>query len=130
MNKLQDLRAWLTEQIPALARNPDQLLTFIEEGRIQFHAGETLSHRYHMPVQVIVTDWRDSPDVILLPVLAWLRVREPGFDPDNTLSFDADIVDKETIDLSLRIQITERVIVTEGDTGWQIQHVLPGELPS
>lgn len=129
MNKLQDLRAWLTHRVPALARNPDQLLTFIDEGRIRFHAGSTLSHQYSMPVQVVVTDWRDSADDILLPILEWLRVREPGFDPDNTLSFDAEIIDKQTLDLSLRIQITERVIVTDSDDGWQIQHVLPGELP-
>jgi len=130
MNKLQDLRAWLTHRVPALARNPDQLLTFIEEGRIRFHAGGNLSHQYSMPVQVVVTDWRDSADTIILPVLEWLSVREPGFDPENTLSFDAEIIDKHTIDLSLRIQVTERVIVTTNNGSQAIEHVLPGELPA
>lgn len=46
MKKLTDLREYLLQRIPLLATNPDQLLTFIESGKIAFSKGDNFSHRY------------------------------------------------------------------------------------
>ena len=126
--KLQDLRAYLLARNPHLARNPEQLLTYVENGKISFHnGGQTgnYSHKYFMPATVAVTDFRGSADSIIIPVLEWLSVREPGHDPDETLSFSTNIIDSSTIDLILNIKITERVIVTFDGTTRTIKHVLP-----
>lgn len=126
MNKLHDLRAHLMARIPDLKRNPNQLLTFVEDGQITFHRGNGLSHRYSMPVRVIVTDWRYSADDLVLPILEWLALREPGMDEANTLSFETDIVDKSTLDIGFTVRITERVIVRDTPEGREIEHILPG----
>lgn len=128
MKKLQDLREYLLTRIPQLATNPDQLLTFVEDGKIHFYPGDwygNYTHEYLMPIQLVITDWRHPVDDIMLPVLEWLSVREPGFDPKSTISFDAEIIDKETTDLSIKLNVTERVIVKFANGVRTITNVLP-----
>lgn len=125
MNKLQDLREYLLGRLPALKRNPEQLLTFVEDGKIIFHKGSNYSHQYRMPVRLIVTDWKGTADDIVLPLLEWVSVREPGWDPESILSFETEIIDKEKIDIAFTLQITERVIVRFEDGVRTIEHILP-----
>lgn len=125
MKKLQDLRSYLQSKIPELARGPDRLLTFVEDGKITVFPGDNYSHKYIMPVVIIVTDWAHSTDDIILPVIEWLMVREPGFDPEESIKFEAEIIDKEKVDIRLDINITERVIVTFENGQRTIEHVLP-----
>lgn len=128
MKKLQDLRSYLLSKIPDLARNPDQLLTFVENGNILFSPGEwygNYSHAYKMPVRIIITDWRHPVDNIVLPLLEWMTVREPGFDPQTAIRFECEIIDKETVDISITVDITERVIVKYANGQQTVEHVLP-----
>ena len=125
MDKLHDLRDYLLRRIPELQRSPERLLTFVERGRIIFHHGGNYSHRYQIPVRVVITDWRGSVDDVTLPLLEWLLVREPGADPDNAIGFEAEIIDKETSDIAFTLEISERVIVTFAEGERHIEHVLP-----
>lgn len=125
MKKLAHLRDHLLSTVPELQRGPDRLLTFIEDGEIEFWRGENLSHLYRIPARVIVTDYRGEADDIVIPLLEWLQVHEPGLAPQNTLRVDIEILDNKTIDLALTIQLTERVIVTEENGQRTIRHVLP-----
>lgn len=128
MKKLQDLREYLLSKIPDLSRNPDQILTFVENGKIKFSPGHwygNYSHNYQMPARIIITDWRKPVDDIVLPLLEWMNVREPGFNPETAISFECEIIDKETVDISLTIEITERVIVKYADGKQSVEHVLP-----
>jgi hypothetical protein len=125
MKKLEDLREYLLTNVPALGRDPDRLLTFIENGQILFYPGDNYSHRYLMPITIIVTDWAGSADEIVIPVLEWLAVREPGFDPQTAIRFDAEIIDKEKTDIQIQLQVTERVVVTFDGATRTITHVLP-----
>ncbi|MCC5811318.1 MAG: phage tail protein [Ectothiorhodospiraceae bacterium] len=125
MRKLTDLRDHLLNSVPELKRGPDRLLTFVEDGSIEFWRGDSLSHLYRIPVRVVVTDYRGSADDIVIPVLEWLRIREPGNDPRNSISFETEILSNDALDLSLTIQVTERVIVTDENGERSIHHVLP-----
>lgn len=126
MNKLQDLRNHLLNRIPSLRRGPDRLLTFIEDGSIIFHQGENLSHRLKMTAKIIVTDWEGSSDDIIIPILEWMRVREPGRDPENSIRFEAEILNSGRVDLLVELDLLERVIVKhKEDGGYDITHVLP-----
>lgn len=125
MKKLIDLREHLLQQIPELATNPDQLLTYIEAGKIAFSAGANSSHRYSFQAVVVVTDWHNDVDRIFIPVLEWLAVKEPGFNPDEALIFEADILSLEAIDIIIKINLTERVIVKDSEAGRTIAHVIP-----
>lgn len=126
MNKVHDLRAYLLKRVPDLGHSPERLLTFIENGKIETWQGGNLSHRLTMPLRVIITDFKGSADSLIIPIIEWLQVREPGFDPASTLSFESEIIDSETSDIMLSIQISERVIVKDkAGGGYDIEHVLP-----
>lgn len=125
MNKLTDLRNHLLNSVPALKRGADRLLTFIEDGKIEFWPGENLSHILHMPAKIIVTDWNGSADDIIVPVLEWMQIREPGRDPKESVGFEVEIINASTVDILLTVQLTERVIVKKAENGYDIEHVLP-----
>lgn len=125
MRKLEDLRRHLLENVPKLKRNPDKLLTFIEDGNIEFWQGPNLSHAYSIPVQLIITDYAGSVDDIVIPVISWLSVREPGHDPMNTIRFEAELLNNNSYDIAITVNITERVIVKATENGLDIEHVLP-----
>ncbi|EDY85458.1 conserved hypothetical protein [gamma proteobacterium HTCC5015] len=127
MNKLADLRAYLLKRIPVLARDPERLLTFVENGEITAHDGDNYSHHYNMPVRIVITDWSSSADDIVLPLLEWIKVREPGYNPHEVLRFETEILDNEKMDLLFELRITERVIVTNEDGTRKINHVLPDQ---
>lgn len=125
MKKLIDLREYLLTNIPQLAANPDQLLTYIESGKIAFSPGNNASHRYSFEAVIVVTDWHHDADYIFIPVLEWLAIREPGFNPEQALTFEADILSLEAIDIIIKLNLTERVIVTDDETGRTVTHVIP-----
>ncbi|MGD8174786.1 phage tail protein [Marinimicrobium sp. ARAG 43.8] len=125
MKKLNDLRDYLMQRVPSLKRDPDRLLTFVEDGRIIFHPGNNYSHQYRLPARIIVTDWAGNVDDIVLPLLEWISVREPGFNPEEILRFESEILDKEKVDLAFTVQLTERVVVTFQEGQRTITHILP-----
>lgn len=125
MKKLIDLRDHLLREVPALAGNPDQLLTYIENGKIAFSVGNNSSHKYSFQAVVVVTDWSNDADSIFIPILEWLAVREPGFNPDEALTFEADILSLDAIDIVIKLNLTERVIVKDHENGRTITHVIP-----
>lgn len=125
MKKLADLRTHILANVPCLKTNPDKLLTFIEDGNIEFWQGTNLSHMYTLPIRLIITDFTGNVDDIILPILSWLKIREPGFDPANTISFEAELLNNNSYDISITVNITERVIVTSTEEGLVTEHVLP-----
>lgn len=125
MKKLEDLRNHLLANVPGLKRNPDKLLTFIEDGSIEFWPGPNLSHAYAIPIQIIVTDYAGNVDDLILPILSWLKVREPGHDPMNTIRFEAELLNNNSYDIAITVNVTERVIVKATEAGLDVEHVLP-----
>jgi len=125
MKKLADLRAHILANVPELKDNPEKLVTFIEDGQIEYWKGANLSHSYTLPVRVIITDYTGSVDNIVIPILAWLSYREPGADPENAISFEAEILKNNAYDLAITVNITERVIVKATEAGLDVEHVLP-----
>ena len=125
MRKLTHLRDHLLASVPELKRDPAKLLTFIEDGNIEFWEGPNLSHMYTMPIRLIITDFGGDVDDIMVPILSWLKVREPGLDPANTISFEAELLNNSCFDLSITLNITEHVIVKAVDGALDIEHVLP-----
>lgn len=125
MKKLADLRNHILENVSDLKRNPDKLLSFIEDGNIEFWQGPNLSHMYTLPIRIIVTDYSGDLDHLILPILSWLSYREPGADPQRSISFEAELLNNNSYDISITVNVTERVIVTALETGFQTEHVLP-----
>lgn len=125
MKKLAHLRQHLINTVPDLHRNPDKLLTFIENGSIEFWQGTNLTHLYRFPARVILTDYSGDADAVVIPVLEWLQAHEPGMNPEDAIQFEAEIIDHKRIDLGLTIRITERVVVRDENGTRSVVHAIP-----
>ena len=128
MFKPASLRAFLTSANPELARDPDRLLVFIDNGTIRSTAAPGLSFEYSYTLNVILTDYAGHPDAVAIPLLAWLLVNQPelltNLEKGKTaIAFEADVLDNSKVDLSLKLPLTERVIVKKQEDGsLQVSH--------
>lgn len=122
MNKPESLRSHLLASVPELKNNPDRLLVFIDNGRIRCTAAASLSFEYVYDLQVILTDYAGHPDAVMLPLLGWLRVNQSELlanlaKAEEGIQFEADIIDASKADLSLKLPLTERVVVRKQPDG-------------
>ncbi|WP_153785686.1 phage tail protein [Pseudomonas sp. EMN2] len=126
MNKPDSLRAHLLQAVPDLQE--DRLLMFIDEGKVRCTGAESLSFEYGYNLQIILTDYAGHPDAVMVPLLGWLKVHQSellhNLDKSKEgVKFEADILDRTKVDLSITLPLTERVIVgTDGQGGTTIQH--------
>lgn len=113
MYKPASLRAFLTAANPELARDPDRLVVFIDEGNLRSTYAPGLSFEYAYTLNLVFTDYAGHPDAIMAPLLDWLRVHQPellaNFDTQHKIEFEADILANDAVDLSIKIPLTERV---------------------
>ncbi|WP_110710533.1 phage tail protein [Salinicola sp. CR57] len=127
MKKLNALRQHLIDAVPGVADDPDRLLTFVEGGSIEFARGSDLSHGYTYTAQLVLTDYTDEVDAIMIPLLDWLGTYQPDLDPKQAVSFEAKILSNGAVDLALRVQLTERVVARRDCATGQIhiEHRMP-----
>ena len=128
MLKPKQLREALTKTSPYLQRNPDSFNMFVEHGRIVSTLAASLSFEYQYQLNVVITDYPGDVDLIIVPILAWLRVNQPDIMAtkerrDTGYTFKADVISDNTIDLSIDLQLTERVIVKDIDGALHVDHV-------
>jgi hypothetical protein len=122
MYKPASLRAHLTAANPDLKQNPDKLLVFADEGHAVATGTVSLSFEYQYKLNIIITDYAGDADAIMVPLLAWVRVHQLDLieHPEKRktgIAFEVDFNNQETVDLSIKLALTERVIVTPGADG-------------
>ncbi|WP_455917397.1 phage tail protein [Pseudomonas cerasi] len=122
MNKPESLRAHLLATVADFKYDPDRLLIFIDNGKVRCTAAASLSFEYSYDLQIILTEFADHPDTVILPILGWLSVNQPELLENldkvkQGIQFEADILDKEKVDMSLTLALTERVVVGTDDQG-------------
>ncbi|WP_197432913.1 phage tail protein [Janthinobacterium sp. B9-8] len=98
MIKPADLREYLSKTVRHLAHNPDKLAIFIDEGKLIATAGKSLSFEYQYTLNLIIQDYADHPDTIMVPMLAWVSSNQPELFSNvdkrqNGISFEADILE-------------------------------------
>jgi hypothetical protein len=119
MKKPQLLRDHITRACPDLATNPEKLTVFIERGNVVHTGTPALSFEYRYTLNIVVTDWADSTDVLVVPIVAWLKRHQPDmFDnPERrpkAFRFEVEIIDHATADIGFEIDLTETVAVAGG----------------
>lgn len=122
MNKHESLRAHLLATVADFKHDPDRLLIFIDNGKVRCTAANTLSFEYSFDLQIILTGFAGHPDSVFLPILGWLSVNQSELLENldkvkNGIQFEADILDKDKVDLSITLALTERVVVGKDDQG-------------
>lgn len=131
MNKPDSLRAHLLATIAELKHNPDRMLIFIDNGKVRCTAAASLSFEYSFDLQIILTDYAGHPDSVMLPLLGWVSVNQSELleNLDKSaqgIKFEADVLDNSKVDLSIRLPLTERVVVGQDPAGYTtVKH--PGE---
>ncbi|WP_213993913.1 phage tail protein [Sodalis sp. dw_96] len=134
MLKPKQLRQALTNSLPLLQNNPDNLHLFIDHGRIVSTLAPSLSFEYQYQLNVVITDYAGDADLIMMPVLAWLRENQPDMmateHKRNTgFTFKVDVLSDTLSDISIDLQLTERVIVKEENGVLHIEHVPEPAMP-
>ena len=133
MIKLAALREVVKAALPALAKDPSKLLVFADEGKVVAHGTGALSFEYHYTGNLILTDQSAGADEVMAALLAWAAVNQPDLlavnDERNTITFQADIVNHDTFDLSIKLPLTEAVRVTTNAGGVRQFHHVQEEAP-
>lgn len=132
MLKPQQLRKALTDSVPLLQRNPDSLNVFIDSGRIVSTLATSLSFEYQYRLNMVITDYTGDIDLLIVPMLEWLRVNEPDImatkeKQQTGFTFKSDIISDTASDISIDLQLSERVIVKRVGDELHVNHV--GENP-
>ncbi|ELY2856307.1 phage tail protein [Cronobacter dublinensis] len=134
MLKPKQLREALTSSVPLLARNPDSLNMFIDSGRIVSTLASSLSFEYQYQLNLVITDYADDIDLVMVPVLAWLRENQPDIMATEEkrrtgFTFKADVLSDTLCDISIDLQLTERVIVQQDGDALHVNHIGEPPLP-
>ena len=134
MNKPQSLRSALNKSVPYVADNPDRLHLFVDSGQLVATSAASLSWEYRYTLNVVITDFTGDQNLLMAPVLLWLRENQPdalqNSEARETLfSFEVDILANDRCDISMDLKLTERVIATVEDGKAHIEAVPEPDAP-
>ncbi|HCN3006972.1 TPA: phage tail protein, partial [Escherichia coli] len=79
-------------------------------------------------LNVIVTDFTGDFDLLIVPVLAWLRENQPDIMTTDEgqkkgFTFYADINNDSSFDISISLMLTERTLVSEVDGALHVKNI-------
>lgn len=129
MNKPNQIREMLTQALPFLARNPDRLQVYIDDGNLMATgAQQNLSFEYQYKCIVLITDYADHSDTIMVPLLAWVYRHQHDLIANREkrktgITFRAELLNKNTADIEITLDLTERVKVTQTESGMVVEHL-------
>ena len=118
MHKLNSLRQALIDAIPQLNANPERLQMSVGSGNLDARLASSLSFEKHYTLNAKVSGFSGDSEGLFVPVLAWLRENQPDiFTLDegrrNGCSFTIVLNDDDTMDISVSVQLTERILVSQ-----------------
>ena len=118
MYKPKSLRKALTDAVPVLARNPEMMRIFFDNGNIASTLATSLSYENKYTLNVVVTDFTDDMELLITPIQAWLRIHQADIMATDEgrkkgFTYFGDINTNESLDISISLMLTERTIVRE-----------------
>ena len=129
MNKPNQVRELLSSTVPHLKHNPDKLHIFIEGGNlVATGARQNLSFEYRYQLIILVTDYADHSDSLMVPLLAWVASNQPELMThaerrERGIRFRAEQLTNQTADIEISLELTERVRVSQQDGGVEVVHL-------
>ena len=128
MKKPESLRQTLQMFVPALAADPSRLSIFVDKGRIAASAG-SLSLEYRYTANIVVQDYAGEVDDLMVPILAWIAQHQPELlqrTDQEPFRFDSELLDADTADVSIFIDLDESVRITAKEGGgFTAEHAAP-----
>ncbi|WP_250466118.1 MULTISPECIES: phage tail protein [unclassified Caballeronia] len=128
MIKPGSLRGALAAAIPTLAENPDKLTVFIDQGSIAATGAKSSSFEYRYVLNILVLDYAGEADDIFIAVVDWVRTHQSDLvtnwgQRDSGITYEIDILGNSTADVSIKLQLTESVVVTVENGERTVTHV-------
>jgi hypothetical protein len=126
VKKPESLKALLLDSVPGLKDKPENLAMFIDKGRIAARLTDSLSFEYRYTVNVVVQDYAGDVDALFVPLLAWVAEQQPDLlerDQQEPFSFESQILDGDLADVSIDLELTERVKVARTEEGLVVTHL-------
>ena len=126
MKKPDSLKRLLLRAVPQLAASPESLLLFVDQGAIAARAGATLSFEYRYKLNLVATNFTGDRNALVVPLLAWISEAQPDLlerADSQPFTFESEILDGDTADLSITLDLTEAVSVIIEDGAYQIRHL-------
>lgn len=128
MLKPNSLRKALTDAVLVLCTNPDMLRVFIDNGNNAATLARCLSFEKRYTLNVVLTDFTDDVDLLVVPVIAWLRVNQPDImttDEGRTKGFVwyDDINNYSSLDVGISLLLTERTLVKEAGGALYVENI-------
>lgn len=117
MNKPQSLRHALNKSVQLVRENPDKLHMFVDKGTVVATGAPSISWEYRYTLNVVIVDFSGDQNLLMAPILQWLSVNQPDAinNPElreKLFSFEVDILRNDICDISIDLQLTERVVVS------------------
>jgi len=122
VNKPQSLRSALNKAVPYVRDNPDKLHLFVDNGSLVATGALSMSWEYRYTLNVVIEDFSGDQNLLMAPVLLWLKANQTDAinNPqlrEKLFTFEVDILRNDVCDISLNLQLTERILVSaEGGT--------------
>lgn len=118
MQKPEQLKQYLVQSIDELKHHPDRLLIFVDDGKIRHTLAQGLSFEYHYTLTLVLTDYAGDLAGIAIPLIDWLKINQSELFANleksgEGLPFEAEILSNHTVDLVIKLPLTERVIVKQ-----------------
>ncbi|MFW6808577.1 phage tail protein, partial [Enterobacter hormaechei] len=117
VNKPQSLRSALNKAVPYVRENPDKLHLFVDNGSLVATGTQSMSWEYRYTLNVVIEDCSGDQNLLMAPVLLWLKTNQKDAinNPqlrEKLFTFEVDILRNDVCDISLNLQLTERVLVS------------------
>lgn len=137
MQKADSLRAALVAVLPYLETDPERLKLYVEEGRIRSPMTGNRGFAYAYKLTLELVGFAGHASIVFLAINDWLAVNQPDLLAGGAsgYTFEADLLDNETVDLLVYLDLTENVRLTDRDGGgWNLEHLaepvlFPDDLP-
>lgn len=131
MKKPESLRVHILNAVKELQRDPDRMLIFTDKGNVRCTMANGLSFEYIYDLNFILTEYAGDLDAVMIPLFDWVRVNQSellvNLDKNKeAFKFETVILNNNTVDLSLTLPLTERVIVKRQENG-QLDVTFPNE---
>lgn len=125
MKKPDELKATLIGAVKSIRDNPERLTLFVDKGRVGVRLG-SLNFEYRYSLNIVVEDFAGSVDQLTVPILGWIAKRQPELlqkQDSEPFTFETEILAGDLADVSIYIDLSERVRITPGQGGVHVEHL-------
>ncbi|VWD61367.1 tail protein [Burkholderia lata] len=125
MIKPDNLRRALVAAVPALGAEPGKLTVLVEQGTLAATGTLTPSFEYRYAAHVLAPNFTGDADPVFVALVEWARANQPDLVTNpaaraDGITFEMSARDPAAVDLSIRLALTESVVVTTGPDGKRV----------